>query len=786
MSEVIVLGELKIKIDGRSFVAQPGQTILEVARANGVNIPHLCNDPRLKPGGTCGMCLVELAGAGESVKACSTPVADGMVVYTRTQDLVDRRRKRLDEIFADHWADCIAPCRLACPAGTDAQGYIGLIAQKRYRDAVELIKQTNPLPGVIGRVCTRPCEDACRRNLVDEQVSICFLKRFVADRDKFSGDRFKPVIKPATGKKVAIVGAGPAGLSAAYYLAIEGHKPVIFDAMPKAGGMLRYGIPAYRLPKDILDDEIDEILELGVELRTNRRLGKDFTIEELQRDYDAVFLGIGAQRGTTMRIENEDVPGVVSGVGFIRSIGLQDPINIGKRIAVVGGGNVAIDAARSALRLGAEKVYLIYRRGRAEMPALDVEVEEAEDEGIEFILLANPVRVIGKDKVEGIECVRMTLGEPDASGRRRPEPQPGSEFTLEVDNVITAIGQAIDGTGAKAVMDGKYMAADPRTMQTAIPGVFAAGDAVTGPGEAIQAVAGGRDAAFAIIQYLKGEAIDLGPTKPFSAVRGGVTAEDLGVQKAKRVPMPILEPSQRLSLGNFNEVELGYSEEEAVREAQRCLECGCTKQNDCDLRDLAIEYDIQPNDDYEAMRHFAIDKSHPVVLRDQNKCIQCQKCVQICDEVVGVKALEYRITQNDIVPTGNVPLAETTCESCGQCISACPTAALVENRPKFAREFLWPPKVTTTTCTYCGVGCQLELNTDHAGRVFRVTEQPGTGVNKGNLCGKGRFGYHFINHQDRLTSPLIRKNGVLVEASWDEAVNLVALKLFEAKNTYGA
>jgi len=786
MSEVMVRSELKMEINGQSVLARPEQTILEVALANGINIPHLCSDPRLKPSGNCGLCMVEVDGQSEPVKACSTTVAAGMIVSTHTQDLMDLRKKRLDEMLADHWADCIAPCTLACPAGTDAQGYIGLIAQKRYGDAVELIKRTNPLPGIIGRVCTRPCEDACRRNLVDERVSICFLKRYVADKDKLSDERFKPPVKPSTGKKVAIVGAGPAGLSAAYYLAIEGYKPIIFEAMPEAGGMLRYGIPAYRLPKDILDDEVDEILELGAELRTDQRLGKDFTLEELQKDYDAVFLGLGAQAGTTLGVENEDLPGVMSGVDFLRSIGLREPIEIGKRVAVVGGGNVAIDAARSALRLGAEKVYLIYRRSRAEMPAHDIEIEEAEHENVELVLLANPTRVIGKDKIEAVECIRMALGEPDASGRRRPEPQAGSEFTLEVDNLIAAIGQAIDGTGAENAMNGKYMAADPKTMQTAISGVFAAGDAVTGPDAAIQAVAGGRDAAFAIIQYLKGEEIDLGPSKPFSAVRGGVTAADLGVSKAKRPPMPALELDKRLGIGNFTEVELGYSQPDALKEVQRCLECGCIKQNDCDLRDLAIEYGIDPNDNYENMRHFKIDAGHPIVLRNQNKCIQCQKCVQICDEVVGAKAFEYREKENDIVPTGNIPLAETKCESCGQCISACPTAALVENRPKFAREFLWPPTVTETTCTYCGVGCQLELNTDKTGKVFRITEQSGEGVNKGNLCGKGRFGYHFVNHPDRLKTPLIRKNGELVKASWDEAINLVASKLFEVKNTHGA
>jgi ferredoxin len=398
-------------------------------------------------------------------------------------------------------------------------------------------------------------------------------------------------------------------------------------------------------------------------------------------------------------------------------------------------------------------------------------------------------------------------------------------------------------------------------MQTAVKGVFAAGDAVTGPNAAIQAVAGGRDAAFAIIQYLEGKEIDLGPVKPFSAVKGGLTKDDLPVSQERRIPMPALhDNAKRIGMSgssgvvtasvsgvstcsgnngskpggnnssstgiggegksftevfaaNFVEVETGYTEEDALKEAHRCLECGCIKQNDCDLRDLAIEHEIEPSTDYDAMRHHKIDKSHPIVLRNPNKCIKCTKCVAICDEVVGVKALQYvpgesvagapgATSKNaadatggfaggynprgEVIPTGGVPLLETRCEACGQCISTCPTAALVENRPKFAREFLWPPKITATTCTYCGVGCQLDLNTDKAGKVFRVSTNFDRGSNEGRLCAKGRFGYHFVSHPDRLKTPLIRKNGVLEPASWDEAIEYTAKRLTEIKRSHGA
>ncbi len=774
---------LRLEIDGREIWTPWDRTVLEVALGAGIEIPRLCHSLQLRPNGNCGLCVVEIEGEPAPVRACLASAVAGMVVRTNSPALTAERTRRLEELFADHWADCIAPCRLACPADTDAQGYIALIAQGRHRDAVELIKQTNPFPGVIGRVCTRPCEGACRRNLVDDPIGICFLKRVAADRDRGSLDRFRPEVAPSTGKRVAIVGAGPAGLSAAYYLALEGHAPVVFEALPQPGGMLRYGIPAYRLPKDILDDEIGQILELGVELRTGQRLGRDFTLEYLRAEYDAVFLGLGAQNGSALGLP--ELPGVMSGVDFLRAIGLGEKIGLGKRVVVVGGGNVAIDAARSALRLGAEKVSLVYRRGRAEMPAHHVEIEEAEHEGVELLLLANPVRLIGTERLEAVECVRMGLGEPDASGRRRPETIPGSEFAIPADNLIAAIGQAIDGTGAEPVLKGKYLAADPGTMQTALPGVFAAGDAVTGPDAAIRAIAGGRAAATAIGRYLRGELIEAGPRAPFSAVKGGIRKEDLHAAEARREPMPALAPAERLGRGNFTEVERGYGPEAADREARRCLECGCIKQNDCDLRLAAIAHQARPGADPAAMRHYAVDAAHPTILRDQNKCIQCRKCERICADVVGAFALEYREAENDVVPTGDVPLRQTKCVACGMCVAVCPTAALVENRAPFSHEPLWPPQLTQTTCGYCGVGCQIELHTDRKGRVFRVTAPPDEGVNQGSLCAKGRFGYHFINHPDRLRTPLIRKGGELLPASWEEAIALVAEKFTEIRGSSG-
>ncbi|TET54934.1 MAG: 2Fe-2S iron-sulfur cluster binding domain-containing protein, partial [Actinobacteria bacterium] len=607
---------LNIEINGRKHAAKKGQTILDVAAEIGIDIPTLCHDPRIKPYGSCRVCLVEVEGARGPLVACATEVADEMKINTETDAIKELRKLSLELLISNHWADCIAPCVKACPAETDAQGYIGLINQGRYHEAVKLIKETNPFPAIIGRVCTRPCEDACRRNLVDEKVSICWLKRFVGDFDLNSENRYRPQKAKDSGKKVAVIGSGPAGLSCAYYSAINGHDVTVFEAKPEAGGMLYYGIPAYRLPKDLLDKEISTVTELGVDIQKNKALGDDFTMESLQKDYDAVFLGIGAQVASKMGIEGEDLDGVLGGVDILREIGLNKKPEVGRKVAVIGGGNSAIDTARSSVRLGAKEVTLIYRRSRNEMPAHEIEIKEAEEEGVKLKLLTNPSRFLGKNgKVNGLECVRMELGEPDESGRRRPSPVKGSEFKIEADMVIVAIGQNIEveKTGVKSTERNRIQI-DNNTLQTSIPNVFAGGDAVVGPDTAIGAIAAGRRASIAINQHLAGEKIKL-EDKSFSAEKFGISKEDFKDEpKAKSVKMPDIKVSERKG---FKEVEEGYSEKEALKEAKRCLECGCIKQNDCDLRDLSQEYGVDATR-FEGgeMLHFDIDARHPFVKQD--------------------------------------------------------------------------------------------------------------------------------------------------------------------------
>jgi formate dehydrogenase major subunit len=705
-------------------------------------------------------------------------------------------------MLSNHFADCIGPCQLACPAGVDIQGYVALAALGKHRDAIALIKDRNPLPAVCGRVCTRPCEvKGCRRNLLDEAVGVDYIKRYLSDLDLGDKDPWRPGVASPNGRKVAVVGAGPAGLSCAYYLALEGYKVSMFEAQPEAGGMLRYGIPEYRLPKDVLDLEINQILDLGVQLSTNVQLGRDFTVSGLKQDgYHAVFLGIGAWDSSKMRVADEDSPGVLAGIDFLKQFGLKRRIDIHGRVLVVGGGNTAIDCARTALRLGVAEVRLLYRRTRTEMPANETEIAEAEHEGVKMEFLAAPVRVLRGEngRVAGVECIRMELGEPDQSGRRSPRPMRGSEFRIDCDFVLAAIGQ---GTRVKELLDGRVpdflplgeslsltrwetVEVNERTFETTVDGVFSGGDVVTGAATAIEAIAAGRKAAYAIDRYVITGRAEPEPVEVYSrkdAYRT-VRASDLppGSTEGRR-NMPALPPAERAL--TFAEVETGYSREDLRRETARCLECGCTALFTCDLRRHATEYGADVQTFMGEVAEHPVDRRHPLLVLDPNKCVLCGRCVRICSELVGVAAFGFVKRGFDTVvkPALGDSLLDTDCVSCGLCIGTCPTGAISE-KLTLAKPGPWKTTPVESVCPYCSAGCRLdyEVSGTTLVQVSRAADVIGVPAGAGgNHCRKGRFGHGLVQSNERLRRPLLRVGRELQEASLDEALRYSAMRLKE-------
>ncbi len=464
-----------------------------------------------------------------------------------------------------------SPCQNTCPAGVDAPIYIDHIKNRRFGDAYLEVMRSNPFPVVCGRVCDHPCEAKCRRGQLDQAVAIRALKRYASDWAMAHRDRLPAqAVKPQRGTKVAVIGAGPAGLSAAFYLQKAGHEVTVFEALPVAGGMMAVGIPEYRLPKDVLAQEIDLIKSLGVKIKLNTRIGKDISMEEIRRQFNAVYVAIGSHGNQKLGVEGEDLEGVIPGVAFLRDVALGKPQHFeGKRVVVVGGGNVAIDAARTSKRLGAESVTIVYRRRQEDMPAMAEEVSEAEKEGVLIACLENPSKILGKDgKVTGVELVSQSLGDFDTSARRRPVPVAGSEHVLEADVVIPAIGQV---TGSDVFVDSGIEAkrgnivADAKTGATAASGMFAGGDCVTGPYSVIGAIAQGKQAASAIDKYLGGTG-DV--AEPFAGVRK--ISGELIEEERPRIDPATLPAGER---AGFREVELAMTEEQAVAEACRCLRC---------------------------------------------------------------------------------------------------------------------------------------------------------------------------------------------------------------------
>ncbi len=709
---------IALTIDGRRVEVEAGTTVLAAARQCGIDIPTLCHVVGFEPVASCFVCVVQIEGRRALSPSCALPVADGMVVRTDTEDVRMARRMALELLLSDHAGECVAPCAAKCPAMLDIPAFTRAIAASGVSDirqnpepagtlrstsapsglsrkeswcspdvassrqAMSIITDRLALPGSLGRICPRLCEQNCRRCDHDEGLAIGALHRYAADSDRRSAEPFVPARASSSGLRVAIIGAGPAGLAAAWFLQQKGHDCTLFDAAAAPGGMLRYGIPAYRLPKDALDAEIETIRTLGAEFRMGARWGTDFSLADLRRDYHAVFVAIGAQQAQSLRCGGDEL--ALSGIEFLALVAEANPPSIGHDVVVVGGGNTAVDCARTALRLGANQVRILYRRTRREMPCLMDEVEAAESEGVQVDMLVAPV---GVERVEDhrllLTCQRMTLGDPDRSGRRQPVPIAGSEFTIECSAVIAATGQAVERTIAEREglqVTGWGIAADEHTLATNLPGVFAGGDAVLGPDLAVRAVAAGRMAAVSIDQYVRGEPVTGEPLTWDIAMRpvddGERAAIFRAIEKASRVRMPEIPREVRVS--GFDEVETGLSDTDAQREARRCLSCGCRKADCCTVRSLAARHGADPYRFAGERRRFEQDLSHPEIVYEPGKCIMCDACVRVAAEAgerLGLSIVGRGFDVSVAVPFDE-PLSEGLRTAAARCAEVCPTGAL--------------------------------------------------------------------------------------------------------------
>jgi len=599
---------------------------------------------------------IALGRAGEehlpAILSLTGELADG-TFGDSSGDLAQRVRTALDEhreVFVSHiethncaTGDCVrlapAPCQMTCPSGLDIPTYVTLIGQGKDAEAIDVIRRDCPFPWVCGLVCTRPCEYMCVRGRIDTPISIKFLKGFAAERAMSEGSYRNPEKAPDNGKRVCVVGAGPGGMSCAYYLALKGYHVRVIESQPMAGGMLLLGIPRYRLPREVIDRETDMLRDLGVEFTFNTRFGTDVTFDQLRGEgFDAFFIAIGAHRSFKLRIPGEDeAPNVIESIDFLRRVALGYREKPGHRVVVIGGGNVAIDAARTALRLGCREVTIAYRRTREEMPADHEEVEQAEEEGIRFAFLTVPVEVVhAEGKLEGLCCLEARLVKMEGQDRMYPKPIEGSEYLMPADVIILAIGQQVDTECLSSVPDIDWtrrntIRTNMATMETDAEGVFAAGDAVSGPATVIEAIGGGKRAAEAIDRYISG--IPQPEMPPVPVRRGRVDHLEVPAitkMTLKRPEMPLLNIDRRRT--TFQQVELGYPENAVREEARRCLRC--------------------------------------------DVCLRCGKCVETCRDKMGVNALQMGYFDFDHPVTTDFRLTEQRCILCGACATHCPTGAM--------------------------------------------------------------------------------------------------------------
>ncbi len=729
-----VAPELTVEIDGQQYTGRAGQTVLEICRDVGIEVPTLCYEPKLPGFGACRMCVVEVEGEDTPPISCSLEAADGMVVRTQTPRLREIRKTNLELIFSDHNAYCLPPCQNKCPSHIDIPGFLKANTEGEFVESARIFKRTIPFPSVLGRVCPAPCEEHCRRDEVEEAIAIRDSHRYAGDQVlKAQAEGIAPPLpfdqQAATGKRVAVIGSGPAGMSAAYYLALSGHAVTVLERDPEPGGMLRYGIPQYRLPKvEVLEAEYRAVFDLGVELVAGVELGTDFTIDDLQNEgYDAVLVAIGCYDTNKLGIPGEDAEGVIDALDYLRiaTLGLPYPDYKGTRVVVIGGGFSAMDCSRTSVRQGCIETTLVYRRDMKDMPAAD-EVHEMLEEGARAIFQASPTRVVTDDanKVTGVEFQRMALGEPDASGRRRPQPVEGTEFIIDCDRVLLAIGQGPELGWLENGADGVEktsrwrLDADAVTFGTGRAGVFGAGDVRTGAATVVEAIAEGRRASYAVDAYLQGQDLDeirtrqtlAEPQPEFLSI-----VPYTGEVKQPRIRLKSMAAEARND--SYIEYEIPYTQEEAMTESGRCLQCTCEAIGYCDLRRQGIEYGttlstLQPKrsglsvrsvseNRFTGINHDYIrDDSHAFILREPSRCIDCGRCAAVCREVVGAACYDFMRTGFDTLVTTplDMSLNTTPCVSCGRCAETCPTGALMP-KPRVLEQY----DVDESRCILCGI-----------------------------------------------------------------------------------
>jgi formate dehydrogenase major subunit len=775
---------MKITINGTEIIARENITILEAAEQAEIYIPTLCHVRGRNADQACGLCVVELEGFETPVRACDTKIQEGINIITDSEVLKELRSQRLAILAETHFGDCKAPCNLTCPGQINVQGYIAHVARGQYEEALRLVMERNPFPFSVGRVCPRFCETKCRRDLVEEPIAINHLKRFVADWCMANKIDLRIPKEPPTGKRVAVIGGGPSGLTGAYFLARKGHDVTVYEAEAKLGGMLRYGFPEFKIPKDVLDYEINTLLQLGIHVKTEQKWGVDYTLQDLKDSgFDAILIAIGNPEDKPLDIPGQDLSGVMGSSEFLKNITTGVKVDYGKRAAVLGGNNIAVEAARALARSGVDEVTVIFPRPKEEMPAHQRNIADAEREGVTFLDMASPVEISSPGGGLDIELIRLELGEPDKRGRRNPVEIPGSNMHLPFDTAIYSMGKMAvkDGLRGGSLEESLELSpagninANPRTFLTSLDGVYAAGDATSGPRSVIQAVVGARRSAENIHAQIMGIEKEAGESR-FNFSRGktfdNVAPETFtGISSEPRGKMVERQPEK--SILDFNEVKLGFSEEIARKEAERCLSCGCTAFDRCDLKRLSIENDINLNKTGMGTKPFYVkDASHPAIVVDLNKCIFCQRCMNSCE----YEALELSASGFDEKGRAeSITLRfNEKCVSCGKCVDNCSTGALnkKEQIVPMVNEVI---ERVRTTCPYCGTGCQLDLKVI-GNTLMEVTADPDLPPNYGDLCVKGRFGHAFLSHPDRLTKPLVRraKGGPLEPVSWNEALDFVA------------